>query len=572
MKATNWTAWGAWAGVLLGFSASAREQQELPPLKSADVTISYAELKQLWEAARLGREASRDKVPSQPPVRAIIESADYELNLDDGAATLTARYRVTSLRADWEAIPLLGGDARLVSARTGEARLVNLGDRYSLITNAIGTHELVLQLALPQPSEWNDGLRLVPEGATLNQLRVTNLPEGKGVTIRGFRPTTIDGDSATFHLPGKSTELMLSLQRREKIDPPPEPAPPAPSTWGIQSEVFVQYHEGRIRYDCTVYAHAEDGSGLSIDLLVPHNSLGLQVNGEDLAGSRLGSRRGGLRPLRIDWMTRDILDRRLQIGYEVPHPPLESTWQLRAPRVAGEGSTKSLFAIVAVDGLEVRGEELRDAVQSRRLPEWLRDRIAMKDFFTVETGDTLTLETAWLPRVETARAMASKAAYQSRVGLDGALLVHAEFTIQHRSPMTWRVSLPEIDQILSCEINDTAARPVRRGDHDIEFSLHQPAKGSSKVAFCFTAQAQAFDPVSGRLALTMPKTDLFIHELTWDLSIPPEYEAEIQGNLVISRDKPKTVRPPHVITLRKELVRGEHPAVEVHYKRRGLDQ
>lgn len=570
MKTTKWNACLAMTGLLLSLPASAQERQDLPSLKSAEVTIPYVELKQLWEAARRGQEPRKERASSKPPVTAVINSAEYELNLSGEAPTLTAIYQVTSLSADWEAIPLLGGDARLVSAETGEASLISVADRYCLMTNAIGTHKLVLQLALPQPSAWTDGLRLCPEGATLNQLRIAGLPEGKTITIPGILPTTSDDESATFHLPGKSTELTLALGRREKIVAPPEPAPPTPSTWDIQSEVFVQYHEGRIHYDCAIYSQSDDGSGLSMELLLPHNALGLQVNGEDLAKNRLGARQDGLRPLHIDWNTRDILDRKLQLSYQVPQSPLESDWQLHAPRVAGDGSTKSLFAIVAVDGLEIRGEPLRDSVQSRRLPEWLRARIALKDFFTAEAADTLTLGTTWLPRVETAQAMVSQAIYQSRVGLDGTLLVHAEFTIQHQSPMSWRVSLPEIDQILSCEINDSAAQPVRRGDHEIEFSLNQPTKGSSKVGFCFTAQAEAFDPVSGRLALTMPKTDLFIHELTWELSIPAEYEAEIQGNVVINRNTTKTVRPPHLIPLKKELVRGEHPAVEVYYQRRGL--
>ena len=228
------------------------------------------------------------------------------------------------------------------------------------------------------------------------------------------------------------------------------------------------------------------------------------------------------------------------------------------------------MAIQAVDGLELRGEHLRDSVQSRRLPEWLRARIGQRGFLTAETDAALVLHTNWLPRVETAQAMVSMASYDSRVVQDGALLVHAEFTIQHQAPMAWRVSLPAIDEILSCEINNVGAQPVRRGDNEIEFSLAQPVKGASKVGFCFAARVEGFDPVSGRLELSMPKTDLFIHELKWTLTIPAEYEAEIQGNVVIDQHGDAASRPANIIPLRKELVRGEHPAVEIHYKRRGL--
>lgn len=570
MKATRVIGWWAVAGVFLILPATGQQEEELPPLNSAEVTIPYGELKQLWEAARRGQEQRKAPPLPKPPVAAIVNAANYELRFAAGSVTIEARYRVASLTADWQTIPLIGGDARLISAATGDAGLLWEDGSYHLLTNGIGDHEVSLSLGVPRQAEWKSGLRLVPGAATLNQLRVAGVPEGKSIRIPGMQPTISEDGIATFLLSGESGEIVLSLERRDEIEAPVEPAPPTPSTWDIQSEVFAEYHEGRIRYETAIYCQADDGSGLSMDILLPHNALGLKVNGEDLGENRLGPRRDGLRTLRIDWRTRDILDRKLQVSYEVPQSPLDADWLLHAPRVAGEGTTKSLFAIVAVDGLELSGDQLRDSIQSRRLPKWLRARIAQQDFLTAESNAELALHTTWLPRVETAQAMVSKASYQSRVVQDGALLVQAEFTIQHQSPMTWRVSLPKIDQILSCEINDHAAQPVRRGDDEIEFSLAQPAKGGSRIAFCFAARVEAFDPVSGRLELTMPKTDLFIHELTWELSIPAEYEAEIQGNVVIDRQDPKTVRPPHVIPLKKELVRGEHPAVEVHYQRRGL--
>ena len=62
----------------------------------------------------------------------------------------------------------------------------------------------------------------------------------------------------------------------------------------------------------------------------------------------------------------------------------------------------------------------------------------------------------------------------------------------------------------------------------------------------------------------------FIHELSWILTIPEEYEAQVQGNVAIDRSTATKSLRPNVIPLRKELVRGEHPAVEIHYQRRGL--
>jgi hypothetical protein len=54
--------------------------------------------------------------------------------------------------------------------------------------------------------------------------------------------------------------------------------------------------------------------------------------------------------------------------------------------VPGQGITQTLFAIPAVDGLELTGQDLKDSVQSRRLPEWLREKIGPGDFLTDEAG------------------------------------------------------------------------------------------------------------------------------------------------------------------------------------------
>lgn len=573
MKATRKIGWLVAVGLVVVAPAvlgDPEPDESMPRLARAEVTIPYSEMKALWEAARMGGNPADGESDPKPPVAAVINFAEYEVALAPENVTLEARYQVTSLVDTWQTIPLLGGEVRLEGAETGRADLLWQDGGYCLLTEGRGEHEITLKFAVSRQGDWLRGLRLRPGTATRNHLRVTGLPAGKGVRIAGLQPTHAGEGTATFHLPGQLPELVVSIERAEDLATPAELAPPIPSTWDIQSEVFVRYHEGRLHYESTIYCQADEGSGLSMKLQLPQKALGLTVHGDDVAESQLGPRGDGRRTLRVDWRTRDILDRKLQVRYEVPQSPLAVDWTLEAPMVDGEGETKSLFAIQAVDGLELLGENLRDSVQSRRLPEWLRTRIGPRDFLTAEAAAVLDLRTHWLPRIETAQAMVSVAEYDSRVVQDGALLVHAEFTIQHQAPMAWRVRLPAIDEILSCDVNGTGVRPVRRGEDEIEFSLGQPAKGASKVAFSFAAHVEAFDPVSGRLELSMPMTDLFIHELRWTLTIPAEFEAELQGNVEIDRQADGPTRLPNVIPLRKELVRGEHPAVEIHYKRRGL--
>lgn len=569
---------GACLGSVFFTAPAAAESVEsgakLPDLAAAEITIPYTELKSLWEAAQPAPgEGEEETAP--PPVEAVVLAAEYELVLGDGKAEIDATYRVQSLAEGWQMIPLLGGDARLEEAETGEAGIVWKDDSYRLLTHGQGEFLVKLKFAVARPAEWLQGLRLLPGTATLNRLRVTGIPEGRAARIQGLAPTETGDGFAIYHLPGDARQITVSVEQYEKPQAPAEPEPPVPSAWDIQSEVFVRYWEGRLFYENRIYCQADEGSGMSMVLHLPHNALSVSVSGDDLGEGLLGRREDGMRPLQINWHSRDVLDRVIQLSYEVPQSPLAAEWVLHAPKVSGGGETRSLFAIAAVEGLELGGADLRDAVQSRRLPEWLRDRIGQSDFLTAESGATYPLTATWLPRLETAQAMVSEAAYETRLVADGALLVHAAYTIQHQSPISWRLELPAMDEILTCEINDEASQPVKRGDDQIEFSLVTPGKGETRVAFCYAAKQEAMDPVSGRLELELPRTELFVHELKWLLRMPDSYEVEIQGNVAIDRGAPSgpegAKEAENVIHLKKELVRGEHPAVEIHYRRRGLD-
>lgn len=132
-----------------------------------------------------------------------------------------------------------------------------------------------------------------------------------------------------------------------------------------------------------------------------------------------------------------------------------------------------------------------------------------------------------------------------------------------------------MDEMLACEINEHPAQPVQRANNEIEFFLATPVGDATRVTFCFAARTTALDPVSGRIDLELPRTDLFIHSLQWQLTIPQVYETTaIEGNVAIDSlaEASPAALAENVIPLKKELIRGEAPAVELYYQRRGLNE
>ena len=550
----------------LGLSLEGSSQESaaagLPEVPGAKVTIPYSELKNLWEKAQDGK---RTKEVNRPPVSAVVLEAKYELEMAGSRPLLRASYRVQSYVDRWQRVALLGGPARLQAAESEEGEVIWTESGYCFLFQGAGVREVQVAFVLENDVEqWI----IRPGAASLKQLHVAGVAEKKTVRVNGRLAVSEAAEGLTWHLPGAEEDLTILLEQAAEPEEEADPGPPAPSVWDLQSEVFVRFEEGRLHYECQLYCQADNGGGMEMEVNLPQNVLGVSVSGDDFATSKLGRKKEGERSLRIRWKTREVLDRKLRLSYQVPQSPMATEWPLAGPRVPEGGETRTLFALVAVEGLELRGEHLRDAAQSRRLPQWLREQIGVSDFVTAEASSVCNLTTRWLPRLETAQATVEIAKYEVQVVEDGAVLVHANYKIQHGAPLAWRVTLPPYDEILSCSVGKQPAKPVKRGESEIEFALGAAVKGASEVSFCYAARMAAFDPVSGRAEISLPMTDLFIHELKWLMTLPTGLEAEIEGNVGI--DRQAKVKGGHVIALKKELVRGEHPAVEIHYRKKGL--
>ncbi len=162
-----------------------------------------------------------------------------------------------------------------------------------------------------------------------------------------------------------------------------------------------------------------------------------------------------------------------------------------------------------------------------------------------------------------------------------AVVASAEYHVQQSGALDWTVDIPSLDQVLSCEVDGEAVKPVRRSETELEFHLKATTSGDSGdgtvVRFSYALQSSAFDPVSGQVVVDLPQTDLFIHRLDWDLEIPQAYETTaLEGNVQLAavkvdKNKKAAVAKSHLIRLHKELCRGERPSVELYYRRRGID-
>ncbi len=548
---------------LLSAAACAATLPEPPPspdLGRAFVTIPYSELRALWEAGQ--RKPEPPTPPEVAPVPFLVHRAEVRIALGEAGSTIDAEFEVESLDRKWQRIPLLGGEVRLEKAEAGERSIV-WDDGYALLTNVPGRTPVALHLVMRGARQLAVPLRLKLGSASVKRLSVSGIPAGLEARVNGQAAASADG-SAVFLLSGDAGEITLELAA-PKTEEAPKPLPPiTASHWQTQSQVLARFTEGRLRFTARVFARADGGSGLDMTLALPGSAGAISVTGEDLADWSQARGEDGRRLLRIRWKTRDVLDRELTLAYAVPQSSLAEQWTLQAPASPDDRDARHLYAILPADGLELKGDALRAAVESRRLPEWMRTEIGGAAFVTAEAPAQLVLQAHWLPAIATAEAIVSEAKATLRLVADGATQTAISYMIKHQAPLAWRLELPADVELLSCTVEGAAAQPVQRENGVIELALPVPVKGATTVALVYTAKLKPLDPVSGDVALELPRTPLFIEHLDWSVSLPAAFEiTAIDGNVSVGESAAEPARGDRAIALRKDFCRAERPVVSV---------
>jgi hypothetical protein len=557
--------------LLAALTASAIAEPQEPPKSSeldrAFVTIPYSELRALWEAGQ--RKEPAVKVDA-PPVSYVVHRAECELRLGERVSTLTAQFDVESLDANWQTVPLVGGAVNLEKADAGPRSVINEENQYALLTNQAGKTPVTLQMSTAGTKALTSQLPLTLKlgGATVKRLRISGIPGGMEARVNGRAASEVKDGVAIFSLPGGPGEVRIQIDapRVEAAE-----APPTPSVWQAQSQVLVRYGEGRLRYRSQVFAHANEGSGLEMTLEIPGNASSVAVEGPDLSDWTQKRSADGHRTLAVRWKTPDILDRELVVAYTTSQSPMADKWTLQVPASADQPEARNLYVIVPSDGLELKGDNVKAGMDSRRLPDWMRKEIGGSAFVTVEGEAQLALQTNWLPAMATAEAIVAESKCGLRLVADGSMQTTAIYSIRHSAPLAWQLELPSDVELLSCTVAGQSARPVQRKPGLIELNLAGPsdaAKGMTQVALVYTAASKRLDAVSGEAALQLPKTALFIERLDWAIEIPDQYEVTaVDGNATIvanAGDKAENRQ----LLLRKEFCRGDQPKVSLFYQRR----
>ncbi|MEI6349881.1 MAG: hypothetical protein WCP06_02100 [Verrucomicrobiota bacterium] len=511
-----------------------------PELNDARVTLPYPELKSLWEAARAAKEPEK----AAPPIDAALLSARYDLTLKSGYAEGLVEIELQCFADEWTMIRLIASDTQIDKVEPADMQVINRDGAYIAMVKGVQRKKITLHFASPTTTvAVGESISIPWISAPIRTLTIHGLPKTKTATLNGGTLIATADGASSYRLPGdKAVQLVIAT--------PAEP--PLPSHWKTETEAMVHFSEGRLRYESHVSAFAQDGSGLELELGLPQSARVLEVKGEDL------SRWNAAKTLAVHWKTRDYLTREFEIIYEIPQPATAGRWKLQAPSVLGADQGQTLYALAGEQGLDLQPVKPTTKAMGR----WLA-QCASKETVSV-VGSDGEVDVKWLPLVATTTAVIDLQQSKTRVVSDGALLNESTYVLRHQGPLVWRLTLPAGSQLLTCSINGQRTNPVDRGENILEFLVPADAEKSvAEVKLSYTAKKPPFEPISGKLEVELPQTDLLIHKIEWDLQIPPGYDlTATEGN---TETVPGGSRG--VVQMRKELCKNEQPSTRIYYQK-----
>ncbi len=525
-----------------------------PGLDEAEVKLPYGELKKLLA------DAVRPEPPGEP-LTALL-SAHLRVSIDAGKPVVDATFASSSFGTGLALVPLIGGNLTMVTRKPADSRVLIHGRHLCQALEVAGTKVLEARLL---PAAGPEGFEVLVPACPSAILETGNLGTDAAIAVKIDGREHILGPNQMLPLPLAGGSVTVKLlggdETREAL------RPPEPSTWTWQHQALVLPGDGVIAYHVMARASATNGSGVAALLTLPQDAREVTVAGRDLTGHKVQRGEDRALNLTLDWKTRGVLERDVELSYQLPRRPLDRKWSLQAPGSPVADATRTRFVIASSATLAYAAENLTGPFEPDGLPDFLKSQLKGESCYHLEAAESAALTVNPLPLVATADGSIPTAAWSVTIEPDGAMLVKGSLTVEHRRRMVVAFDTPSGLSLLSCQVGDQAVAPVNLGEGRLEVTL-PGGGGSTKIECAFTGRTEALDPVDGTLTLALPKTPLFINALVWSINLPGGYIAETHGNL--TRTPNSKDATPSQITLRKNLCRDERPEVHVFYRRADL--
>jgi hypothetical protein len=506
-----------------------------PPGSPGTVTLSLSEYNRLVELA-----SHKDKAPDQVPLPFVLAHAVFKLRVENQMLTGTVDIDGSLLEKGPVKTPLTTGLTILEAKQAGNPLpLLQEGPHHAAILNGPGPFAVSLGVAAPLTIEAGRASFILPVPLASSSLLTLELP-GNHANVRVEPGLITSRDTANGR-----TVIEASL----------EPGKPARIFWttreiaapiaqrevrflsDIKSVVSVGDSQMRITALCDVNVIQGEAAEFKMPLPAGYElttASGSTVESTDTSGNIL--------TLRVN----DPARRNHQFLIELERSSREA--KIEAPLLAFTGSQRETgevlvegagaMELVATESGGLRRMDVREASAITRSLSHFPLQAAFRYNRRASDAPKLQLEWRQFLDADVLSAVAERATVTTLTNVEGRTLTEVSLRVRNHQQQFVKIGLPSGAQLLSAEIEGQPVRPVEGADGS-RVPLLRPGLDSSKpynVSFVYLSSGARFAK-TGNYDMGLPKLDIPVNLLTWEVSLPDRLEVKQFGGNAISADQ-----------------------------------
>jgi len=524
---------GAFAVLVLVPALAAAQDTSRPLGPAGTVTLSRTEYDRLLDLAN-----RKPSPPDAAPVAAALTRADIRVRVDATVARATMLVEGEVFRSGVAKVPLIKG-ATLLEARAENQPLpvVAEGDLHVAYLAGPSTFAATLNVGAP--------LSFTPGRAAFV------LP----VPIAGTATAVIDvlGDQTDVHLSRGIVLRRSSANGRTTIEATLDPGTPTQVWWSTRDtptqpnardvqllsdvKTLITIGEADVRLVSLLDVTIVQGELSQFELALPPGYEMISASGASLE-------RTENRPDRVVLFVTNPAQRRHQFLVSLERQSSGGSFTLEtsfptitaARRETGEVAVEGLgtleIAPATVPGL--RRMDIREVDPA--LASVARQSIsaAFRYQRTADVPPALTMDVKRFPDAAVLAAVAERAIATTLVTTEGHALTEITLWMRNRAQAFMKVALPEGASLLSVEVGGSPASPVE-GKDGSRVPLLRPGyrpDGPYSVSFVYLHAGTPFAK-KGDMQMTLPKMDVPVNVLEWELFMPDRYRVDrFDGNML----------------------------------------
>jgi Carboxypeptidase regulatory-like domain len=519
----------------LVLGATTAAQPPRPADTSRTVTLTLTEYNRLLDLSTRSSPGA-----AAPPVAAVLASADLRIRADRDVVRGVFSLSGEALRPGISRVNVLGSGTLVEASAAGRPLpLVAEGQTFGALVQGPGAFAATL--------EWGAPLRQSPGRASFV------VPVPPAGTVRAT--FDIPGDEADVHLSAGLVTRRSAADGRTLVEATLDPGSATEVWWSMRDSApvaaareartladvmtLVTLTDSDIRMVALIDISVVQGEPRAFDVRLPPDYEVTAVTGGSLDRSDPGQ----------DGLVLSVTDPALRrhqflISLERHHPGGSFSMETGVVTLPGVQRERGQIGVEGVGTLELNAAE-RDGmhrIDVRELDRPLQSlaRLPILAAFRYQRSSSiapgLALDVRRFTDAGVLAAVAERAVATTLVTAEGRALTEVQLTVQNRAQPFLKVNLPAGSAMVSVDVAGEPAKPVLGADGARVPLLRSGFRpdGPYNVSFVYMHAGTPFTR-KGDLQMALPRMDIAVSIVEWELFVPDNYSVRTIGGNMIDR-------------------------------------